>query len=104
MDSRLVSMVQDLEQEAERIIQYATLKSAEEKSAALEAANDLIQRIRDEAHQEAGRIQSETSAELERELAEVQSRFILSMDEKFQRAKAKMKESVQIILHRLAGK
>jgi vacuolar-type H+-ATPase subunit H len=97
-------MVQDLEQEAERMIQDATLKSGEEKSKAMEAANDLIQRIRDEALQQAGRIQSETSAQLERELAEVQSRFRLRMDEKLQRAKSKMKEAVQLILHSLAGK
>jgi len=104
MDSQLVSMVRDLEQQAERMLQEATLKAEEEKSAEAGAVAAKIQQVKDEAIREAERIQSEAAAELEKDLAKAQEQFRLRMDEKLQQAKAKMKESVQFILHRLAGK
>ena len=103
MDLSLVSIVEQLEQEAERIIQAANRKAAEEKSAAIAEANSLIKSIREDALKEAGRIQSEAAAQLEKELSEAQRIFSSSMDEKIRRAKAKIKEPVQIIIQRLAS-
>ena len=103
MDSSLVSIVKDLEQEAERIIQDATLKAGKEKSASIEATDSLIQKIKAEALEQAGGIQSETADALEKELAEARSRFSSSLEEKIQQANSKMKTSVQFILHKLTG-
>ena len=71
MDSSLVSMVKELEQQAEQIIRQATSEATEEKEAAVEGTNSLIRRIRDEASEEAGRIQKESAAQLEKEIGEI---------------------------------
>jgi len=103
VDTKLVTMVKNLEQEAERIIQEAAAKAAEDKSASMEETDSQIRKIKAEALAQAEAIESETAGALNKELAAAQRRFTSILEEKIQQANSKMKRSVQFILSKLTG-
>jgi vacuolar-type H+-ATPase subunit E/Vma4 len=103
VDSSLVSIVKDLEQEAERLLQEANAKAASEKAESMQATEVLVKKIETEALDEAKHIHTNTHAELKKELAESRGIAKSSLDQNILKANSKVKKAVHIILERLIG-
>jgi vacuolar-type H+-ATPase subunit E/Vma4 len=101
VDSRLVEIVNNLELEAESLIQEAKAKASSERAASAEATSGAVQKIRAEALAEAENIRTGARAELEKELSEARITSRSNLEQQIQQANTKLQKAVQVILHRL---
>jgi F0F1-type ATP synthase membrane subunit b/b' len=103
LDSSLVSLVRDIEAQAEAILQEAHAMVASEKAETMQRTDTLVKKIEADAAEEAKRHHANSQAELQKELAAVIELGRSSLDQNISKANLMLTKAVQIILERLLG-
>jgi cell division septum initiation protein DivIVA len=101
LDSKLVSIVNELESEAEQILQEARQQAAEVQREAQAARSRRAEQAREDAKREAERLVRSSRQKTEEDLERSRGEAKTALDALLHRAEVRLKEASRLILARL---